>query len=118
MGKEDYIQMQRGAKSRGANIYPAYNVIAQTKKQCYPDNLKISETEVQIPVQDILDHTVHRLAEVQQDVLLLHHNHGENSPIEVVYKWGLDGSGGHSINKNNAFQTTHCMETPTLFCAL
>lgn len=118
MGKEDYIQMQRGAKSRGANIYPAYNVIAQTKKQCYPDNLKISETEVQIPVQDILDHTVHRLAEVQQDVLLLHHNHGENSPIEVVYKWGLDGSGGHSIYKQCFSNNSLYGDTNIILCTI
>lgn len=99
MGKEDYIHWQKGAKSRGANIYPAYNVISQTKEQCYPKNIEITETEVQIPVQDILDHTVQRLSHVQQDVLLLHHDHAKNSTIKVIYKWGLDGSGGHSIYK-------------------
>lgn len=54
---------------------------------------------MQIPVQDILDHTVQRLAYVQQDVLLIHHDHTKNSPIKVIYKWGLDGSDGHSIYK-------------------
>lgn len=36
---------------------------------------------------------------MQQDVLLLHHDHAKNSTIKVIYKWGLDGSGGHSIYK-------------------
>lgn len=118
MGKEDYIHMQRGAKSRGANIYPAYNVIAQTKKQCYPNNIKISETEVQIPVQDILDHTIHRLADVQKDVLHIHHDHEENLPIEVVYKWGLDGSGGHSIYKQCFANNSLYGDTNIILCTI
>lgn len=48
----------------------------------------------------------------KQDVLFLHHNHEGNSLIEVVYKWGPDGRGGHS----NDLQITHCMVTLTLFC--
>ncbi|KAK9728746.1 hypothetical protein QE152_g17049 [Popillia japonica] len=64
LGKEDYIYLQKGAKSRGVNIYPPYNVIAKIKKQCYPSKIKITETEVQIPVQDILNHTIERLAYV------------------------------------------------------
>ncbi|CAH2101343.1 unnamed protein product [Euphydryas editha] len=82
---KDYIHWQRGTKSRGANIYLAYNAIADAKKS-YPNNTKILETEVLIPVHDILDHTLQRLAYVQQDVLLIHHDHTKKSPIEVIYK--------------------------------
>ncbi|KAI4465067.1 aspartyl/lysyl-trna synthetase [Holotrichia oblita] len=118
MGKEDYIHWQKGAKSRGANIYPPYNVIAQTKRQCYPNNIKITETEVQIPVQDILDHTIQRLAHVQQDVLLLHHDHEKNSAIKVVYKWGLDGSGGHSIYKQCFANNSLYGDTNIILCTI
>ena len=96
--KEHYIKIQRGAKTRGANIYPAYNAISEVKKTCYPNNIKISESEVSIPVQDLLDFTICRLFEVQKEVFLLHLP-TEIVQIDVYYKWGLDGSGGHSIYK-------------------
>lgn len=52
--KEDYIEIQRGAKARGANLYPAYNVISQVKNTCYPGNMTISESEARIPLQNLL----------------------------------------------------------------
>lgn len=118
MGKEDHMYWQKGAKSRAAKIYPAYNVIAQTKRQCYPNNIKITETEVQIPVQDILDHTIQRLAHVQQDVFLLHHDHDKNSAIKVLYKWGLDGSGGHSIYKQCFANNSLYGDTSIILCSI
>ena len=32
LSKEDYIKIQRGAKTRGANLYPAYNAVKEVKK--------------------------------------------------------------------------------------
>lgn len=96
--KEHYINIQRGAKTRGANIYPAYNTISEVKKKCYPNNISISESEAAIPLQDLLDLTIRRLFEVQSEVFQLHLP-TEVEQIDVHYKWGLDGSGGHSIYK-------------------
>ncbi|KAK9711240.1 hypothetical protein QE152_g25577 [Popillia japonica] len=93
-------------------------IIFTYKKQCYPSNIKISETEVQIPVQDILNHAIQRLAYVQQDVLLLHHDHASNIPIQVTYKWGLDGSGGHSIYKQCFANNSMYADTNIILCAI
>lgn len=91
--------MQRGAKARGANIYPPYSSIAKVKKECYPDNycITVTETEASIQLQSLLDLTTKRLVQVQTEIL-------EQLPtgineINMIYKWGLDGSGGHSIYK-------------------
>lgn len=100
MTKEDYLKVQRGAKARGANIYPAYNQILQIKQTCYPENVTISDIEARIPIQKVLDHTVTRLFEVQKEVISLHLP-PEVFEIDVYYKWGLDGSGGHSIYKQH-----------------
>lgn len=100
MTKEDYIKVQRGAKAKGANIYPAYNQILQIKLTCYPLNIYVSEIEARILVQSLLDHTIKRLFEVQQEVISLHLP-ADVFVIDVYYKWGLDGSGGHSISKQH-----------------
>lgn len=71
-----------------------------TKKQCCPSNVNVTdnEAESEIPHQDLLDHTVSRLFEAQKELFC-------RIPIDtqvfVVYKWGIDGSGGHSIYKQN-----------------
>jgi hypothetical protein len=100
MTKDDYIKVQRGAKARGANIYPSYNLILQVKQTCYPKNITVSESEARIPLQNLFDHTIARLVEVQQEVICLHLP-VEVPTIDVFYKWGLDGSGGHSIYKQH-----------------
>lgn len=100
MTKEDYIKVQKGAKARGANIYPAYNQIFKIKQTCYPENITVSESEARIPLQNLLDHTVTRLFEVQQEVFSLHLP-PEVYEVNVYYKWGLDGSGGHSLYKQH-----------------
>nr|CAI5861412.1 unnamed protein product [Callosobruchus analis] len=58
--KEDYIKIHRGAKLRGANLYPPYNAISQMKQTCYPANIIVTESEAKIPLQNLLDHTVNR----------------------------------------------------------
>lgn len=99
LGKEQYINIQRGAKKRGANIYPPYNVISVAKKHCYPQNILITETEARIPLKNLLELTVQRLTQIQSEVL--ERVRAEVSVINIIYKWGLDGSGGHSIFKQN-----------------
>lgn len=32
LSKEDYIKIQKGAKTKGANLYPAYNAVSKVKK--------------------------------------------------------------------------------------
>lgn len=45
--KEDYLTMRLGAKKRMADIYPSYHVISETKRKCYPMNIKITENEAE-----------------------------------------------------------------------
>lgn len=56
---------KRTTKKRGANIYPSYNVIAEAKQHCYPKNISVTESSAQVPLQDLVDHIVKRLVQVQ-----------------------------------------------------
>jgi hypothetical protein len=43
--KDAYIQIRNTAKEHKANIYPAYEIIREAKKKCYPRNINISESK-------------------------------------------------------------------------
>lgn len=115
--KEDYITMRLGAKERGADIYPSYHVIQEAKKKCYPVNIKISENEAVVPLNDLFIHTTQRLVQVQANVIL--QNISEDcDTIEVYYKWGIDGSGGHSIYKQNFANNSEYVDSNIILCTI
>lgn len=93
--KHSYKLMQAGAKVKNANIYPPYEAILAAKKRCYPSEIVVSESVAEISLQSMVDHTVSRIFESQPDAfhktsLLC------DEKITVIYKWGCDGSSGHS----------------------
>lgn len=98
--KHTYILMQSGAKARHANIYPPYHTILQAKKDCYPEAeaIRITEISAEVTVQALVNHTITRLAMVQEDVFSQNIDdlsHG----LKIIFKWGCDGSSGHSNYK-------------------
>ncbi|EFN63549.1 hypothetical protein EAG_13557, partial [Camponotus floridanus] len=57
------------------------------KKQCYPENIKITELEAVVDLQSLVDHTISRLfLTIQTDRI--------PKKCLVFYKWGFDGSSG------------------------
>jgi len=51
--------------------FPSYKVIQESKKNCYPkpENIKVTSTYAEVPLQALLDHTVERLILVQKPVI-------------------------------------------------
>lgn len=116
LGKEQYIQIQQEAKKRGANIYPPYNVIAEARTQCYPHNILVTDVEVNIPLQELLDFTLKRLTTVQAEVLERISN--DVIQIDVFYKWGIDGSGGHNIYKQTFADERKFEDSNIILCTI
>jgi len=92
--KNQYIGLRLEAKQRNANIYPSYNSILQAKQRCYPDKCFVSESASNIPLQNLLDHTVQRIFQIPTIQII-----SQSYNFEMIYKWGCDGSGGHSRYK-------------------
>lgn len=69
--------------------YPSYNQLLIAKKECYPDDINITEQEAIVPLQSLLDHISSRF------LLYLNNNIEEGSDIIIYHKWGFDGSSGH-----------------------
>ena len=57
---------------------------------CYPNDITITETSAEISLQSLLEHTVTRLCEVQEDVLKTLPDVVSN--IDIAIKWGCDGA--------------------------
>lgn len=97
--KQQYISLRKGALDRGVNLYPSYDSVLAKKKECYPaaSSMVVTETLCEIKLQSLLDITVKRLIIVLEDAL---QNYlVDEAPLEFIWKWGCDGSGGHSRYK-------------------
>lgn len=55
----------------------------------------MTETRMEVDLQELLNHTVLRIIAAQQDVLQ-HFSADELTNLTLISKWGFDGSTGHS----------------------
>ena len=94
--KQQYVNNRLMNKSRHSNIYPTYSLVMESKLQCRPVDIKVTETAAQVSLQNLLDHTAHRIIKMQADVFDQFPN---SSEIKFVCSYGFDGSTGHSIYK-------------------
>lgn len=96
--KASYNAMRTGAKIRNADIYPSYHRILEAKEKCYPSNgIKVSDVIAEVPLQDLVDHTACRILKLQKEVI----EEFNYTELTLIYKWGCDGSSGHSTYKQN-----------------
>ena len=58
----------------------------------YPLRVEITDRSAEVSLQSLVDHTVRRIVELQKECFV---NINED-PITAIYKWGCDGSSGHS----------------------
>lgn len=96
--KQQYVNIRISSKKRNCDIYPPYDDIITGKKKCYPNNVEITESGCKIPLQDLLDHTTNRIIQIPQHIRPIE-SHMNN--LEMLYKWGCDGSSGQSQYRIN-----------------
>lgn len=95
LSKYQYENLRKATNDLGFNIFPSYLKVLQSKKECYPANVEVTESMACVPLQSLLDHTATRILMAQSEEML------ENMDEEttLVSKWGCDGSSGHSEYK-------------------
>lgn len=83
-------------------VFPCYTLIREAKKLCYPkpESIRVTETSVEVVLQDLLDHTIKRLCLYLEDVLQSC-DAVELKSLELITKWGCDGS--HQIPYQQKF---------------
>ncbi|XP_072375997.1 uncharacterized protein [Diabrotica undecimpunctata] len=94
---QSYKNVQQEAKERGFNAYPCYDYVAKVKEQCYPrvENITVTDISAEVRLDALLNHTAQRIC---KNIL------GERldtnmQNYSLIYKWGCDGSSGHSLYK-------------------
>lgn len=94
--KTTYNLMRIGAKNHNADIYPSYHKLLIAKMECYPEEgINISDISAEVTLQSLVDHTTKRILKQQKEVL----NQHKCSKLILSYKYGCDGSSGHSRYK-------------------
>ncbi|CAG0903756.1 unnamed protein product [Cyprideis torosa] len=77
------------------NVYPSYDRVLQERKALTPEGIQANEHSVRVPVQNLLDMTVRRLISLIADSV----SASGTTRVELIAKWGLDGSTNHSDYK-------------------
>ncbi|CAH2088846.1 unnamed protein product [Euphydryas editha] len=79
--------------SANKNIYPCYSLIQKAKKDCYPDeqSMTVTETCVEVKLQDLLNHISLRLCKYLEPVIE-NISKEEKASLRLIIKWGCDGS--------------------------
>lgn len=95
-----YNKLREGAKSRNANLYPAYKKILEAKVGCYPEqqSISISETNMEIKLQALLDHTAERIIMTKEEIMA-NFSDEDLQNLVLTVKYGFDGSGDHAQYK-------------------
>lgn len=78
--------------------FPSYKILQNAKQNCYPkpEHILVNDVFAEVKLQGLLDHTASRLLQVQRDVIVSQVN---ITSLHLIYKWGFDGSSGHSEYK-------------------
>lgn len=101
LSKDTYIYLRKCALDKGHDLFPPYHTVQDAKKNCCVtenNSVTVGETRAEVSLQALVDHTAQRLAIVQQPVLQKAVEDGKSN-FELIFKWGCDGSGGHSEYK-------------------
>lgn len=109
LSKDNYVSMRLLVQGQGADIFPAYNHVRAAKELCRPPKnfISITESNAEICLQALLNHTAKRIIDLQSDVIQHYYQKNQITEIEAVLicSWGFDGSTGHSSYKQQ-YQST------------
>ena len=123
LSKESYVFLREAHRKKQCYMYPSYEKVLCEKQKCYPEGIKVEEFQATIPLQNLLDHTAQRLVVGQQtaidvcmmsntpnDVTQINNNNQtaqEKLSLELLYKYGIDGSGDQALYSMKYDQERH-----------
>lgn len=91
----EHIRMQ--AARRNANICPLYQNFSAAQKKCYPKLIEITKKGASVDLQSLIEHTIKRL--IKSFNVSLPPIANRLCELELILKWGCDGSSDQSEYK-------------------
>lgn len=87
----------RNITKSGCKALPSYYEIQKAKEDCLPEkeSITITDSEAQVSLQSLLDHTAHRF------ITLLRSNLKPPMNLTMISKWGCDGASDQARYKLN-----------------
>ncbi|XP_028165522.1 uncharacterized protein LOC114356509 [Ostrinia furnacalis] len=95
--KQQYIDIRSTVNEIASDLLPSYYQIQLAKQDCYPpsESIIVSEVQVKIRLQDILDLTVSRILKMTSI------NTEESHKYTLILKWGCDGASSQATYKHS-----------------
>lgn len=112
--KSSYKEIQQGGNRKRRKIYPCYDNLVEAKKRCYPANISVSETGASIPLQDLMDHTIRRMLNIDPTKYLNRNVFN----LTLLAKYGMDGATGQSIYKQKFEGAPDLVENSIVLCCM
>lgn len=86
--KQKYENLWSYIMDKNINLFPAYEQIMNVKKECYPDNIEVTDVTAKVNLQSLLNHTASRFIKINSTNFM-------NVQKLILYsKWGFNGSSG------------------------
>ena len=99
--KESWQKTRLTLMAQNADVFPAYNHIRSAKERCYPADVTVTAARAEVPLQSLLAHTAERLVKLQEPVIRQVAGEDGTVALELVCKWGYDGSSSQSQYKQS-----------------
>lgn len=103
--KDQYNILRTVINKYHKDFVPSYYKLQSVKKLYLIEPNIISESRVELNLQNLLNKTVDSIVKTNKDRLKTNKD-GLSSNLTLECKWGMDGSSGHSRYKQ-VFQTEH-----------
>lgn len=79
-------------------LYLTYKFVLESKTECYPNNIKITENGATVELQALLDHIAQRILSFQSEVIK-NLSAEKIQGLYLICKWGYDGTSSQSNYK-------------------
>lgn len=94
LSKMAYQELRQGAIDHGIDLYPSYHNVLEAKKECHPPGINVFENGAEVPLQNLLNHTVTRLLQFLDLPFS-----SELQQLTLQVKYGFDGASNFSLVK-------------------
>jgi hypothetical protein len=112
LSKYQYEHIRIEVTKRNCNILPSYKRLKNTKAECYPDSVNVTEKGAWIDLQSLMNHTGKRL--IKDRNVILPSATEKKRILRLTVKWGCDGSSDQSQYKQK-FQDSETNDA-SIFC--
>lgn len=99
LSKERYEKMRiHNNEIVGSKLYPPYKIIAQAKKNCYPEHIETYNCGAKVHLISLIDHTVRQILLTLPDNVI---KQIKNKSLTLLGKWGMDGASGQQNTRQS-----------------